>query len=257
METRLPFDISPQPDETTCGPTCLHAVYRYHGDPLALEDVLSQTGRLETGGTLAVMLGDHALRRGYRATIYTFNLEVFDPTWFDSRGHSLPADELTRRLLAQRAVKHSPRLRFASDAYVEFLRLGGRIRMRNLDGGLIRRYLKKSIPVLAGLSATWLYAEPREVQPDPAIDRWIPDDINGEPAGHFVILCGYDAESRRVVIADPLEANPFSQHVYAVDLDRVACAILLGIVTFDANLLVIEPARQLPGDPGARSDRDE
>ena len=33
--------------------------------------------------TLAVLLGCHALRRGYEATIYTFNLQVFDPTWFE------------------------------------------------------------------------------------------------------------------------------------------------------------------------------
>ena len=29
---RLPVEILPQPDETTCGPTCLHAVFRYFGE---------------------------------------------------------------------------------------------------------------------------------------------------------------------------------------------------------------------------------
>ena len=29
---RLPVRTLPQPDETTCGPTCLHAVYRYWGE---------------------------------------------------------------------------------------------------------------------------------------------------------------------------------------------------------------------------------
>ena len=84
METRLEFDILPQPDNMSCGPTCLHALYRYYGDELPLEAVIEQVESLEGGGTLAVLLACHALRRGYDATIYTYNLKVFDPTWFSS-----------------------------------------------------------------------------------------------------------------------------------------------------------------------------
>lgn len=42
---QLPFKILPQPDETTCGPTCLHSVYRYWGDEVGLGDVIGQIGR--------------------------------------------------------------------------------------------------------------------------------------------------------------------------------------------------------------------
>jgi hypothetical protein len=71
-----------------------------------------------------------------------------------------------------------------------------------------------------------------------------PDDIRGRPAGHFVLLCGYDKETREVLIADPLQKNPFSQtHSYVVSIDRVICAILLGILTYDSNFLIIEPRR--------------
>ena len=31
-ELVLGFDIQAQPDEVTCGPTCLHALYNYYGD---------------------------------------------------------------------------------------------------------------------------------------------------------------------------------------------------------------------------------
>ena len=82
---RLPVKILPQPDETTCGPTCLHAVYRYWEDEEPLTAVIERTGRLELGGTFAVFLACDALRKGYRATIYTYNLKVFDPTWFGNR----------------------------------------------------------------------------------------------------------------------------------------------------------------------------
>ena len=41
---------------------------------------------------------------------------------------------------------------------------------------------------------------------------------------------------------DPLEGNPLVRsRYYAVKVQRLIGAILLGIMTYDANLLVIEP----------------
>lgn len=254
MENHLTFSILPQPDETTCGPTCLHAVYGFHGDHLPLEQVIAETGRLDEGGTLSVFLGCHALRRGYDARLYTFNLTVFDPTWFLSE-----APPLRERLQLQRAAKPNKGAKFrtATDAYIEFLELGGEIRMEVLNGALIRKYLKRHRPLLTGLSSTFLYGERRErviESPEWGI-KSVPDDVRGDPQGHFVVLCGYDAPSGKVMVADPLWPNPMANdHLYAVSLDRVACAILLGIVTYDANLLIISP-RSSPESSRARPHR--
>jgi len=46
-----------QPDDATCGPTCLHAVYRYLGHEIPLDQIIRKVTRLKTGGTLGVMLG--------------------------------------------------------------------------------------------------------------------------------------------------------------------------------------------------------
>lgn len=228
----LPVHIQCQPDDTTCGPTCLDAVYRYYGDELSLDQVIQETGKLEQGGTLAVLLACHALRRGYRATIYTYNLTVFDPSWFSN-----PTIHLEERLVRQKEHKSSPKLHVATDAYLEFLRLGGKIRFRELTPSLIRGFMKRSIPVLTGLSATYLYRTSRE---DPQTDDY--DDIRGEPTGHFVLLCGYDQQRRQVGVADPLLPNPMSnEQYYFVDMYRLLGAIHLGVLTYDANLLVLEP----------------
>ena len=64
METKLPFAILPQPTITTCGPTCLHSIYRYFNDSISLKQVISEVSMLEEGGTLAVFLANHALKRG-------------------------------------------------------------------------------------------------------------------------------------------------------------------------------------------------
>jgi hypothetical protein len=235
LKTRLRLEILPQPDDVSCGPTCLHAVYRYYGDIVSLDQLIWEVPMLESGGTLAVLLGCHALRRGYRATIYTYNLQVFDPTWF-APGSTVK--RLGERLKAQFLAKsHTPKLRAATPAYLEFLDRGGQLRLEDLTTGLIRRYLRRGRPILTGLSATYLYRASREF--GPADDY---DDIRGEPSGHFVVLSGYDKRARTVLVSDPTHPNPLADSPsYAVGIDRLVCSILLGILTYDANLLIIEP----------------
>src|SRR5262245_52349761 len=132
----LDLEILRQPDDATCGPTCLHAVYRYLGDEIDLEEIIADIPQLESGGTLAVNLANHALRRGYGALIYTYNLHVFDPSWFQrSDGPSL-----AERLRAQAQAKADPRLDSATEAYLDFLRFGGQLTMEDLTAGLIRRW---------------------------------------------------------------------------------------------------------------------
>ena len=237
MKARLPFQIQAQPDDTTCGPTCLQAVYAYYGDTISLDKVIGQVKKLKGGGTLAVMLGCHALRRGYRAKLYTYNLRVFDPTWFNNGAPAI--DEL---LVRQMEVKRDPRVQTASKAYLEFLRLGGKIFFEDLTSSLIRGLLKRGIPILTGLSATFLYRTAREMDLD---GQTVFDDIKGEAAGHFVVLCGYNASDRSAVVADPLLPNPMSKsQIYTVRLSRLICAIMLGVLTYDANLLVITPKKK-------------
>lgn len=244
MQHELRLEILAQPDDTTCGPTCLQAVYRYFGLELPLEDVIAETAELKDGGTLAVFLGIHALLRGWRATIYTYNLEVFDPTWFrrpiaeESSWHEGGVSEsIVEKLDRQIESKHSPKLLLACTAYRKYLLLGGELRMRDLNDELILKYLRREVPILTGLSSTYLYQEPREIP-----QGSIPDDIVGVPSGHFVVLHGYDPQSQLVQVADPYERNPLGpNHHYQVTLDRLVCSILLGVLTYDANLLILQP----------------
>lgn len=232
MTRRLSLSIAAQPTGSTCGPTCLQSVYRFYGDKVDLEELVRDVPQLDDGGTLAVHLACHALRRGYGARIYTYNLQMFDPTWFRS-----PRPDLVEKLEAQAAVKDSPKLRLATEAYVEFLELGGEVEMCDLTPAFLAELIDEGLPVLTGLSATWLYRGPRELGAEP-----VDDDVRGVPQGHFVLLCGWDEMLGQVLVADPLRPNPLSpEPVYAVDVHRLVAALLLGIVTYDANLLLIRP----------------
>lgn len=227
------LDILAQPDDSTCGPTCLHALYRAYGDPIELERVIAEVPPVEGGGTLEVLLACHALRRGYRAKLYTYNLQVFDPTWF------LPdAGDIREKLRARAKVKRASKLRRAIDAYIEFLGLGGELEFRELSRDLIRNQLRRGRLLLVGLCATYLYGCARELSDGAGYD-----DIGGDPMGHFVVLYHYDHETREVWVADPYGENPaFQQHHYSVGLDRLIGAIMLGVLTYDGNLLLVEPS---------------
>jgi hypothetical protein len=228
----LQVPIKQQPDETTCGPTCLHAIYDFWKDPADLETVIREVHQFEEGGTLDVFLAIHALKRGYQATIYSYNLNIFDPTWF-----SLRMEAIRKKLSEQLLYKGDDKFRVATNAYIAFLELGGKLEFKDLRPSLVRGYLNKNQPVIAGLSATYLYQSAREYGPNMAYD-----DIRGEPSGHFVVIHGYDRESRSVYIADPLAKNPVAQsQFYRLPIGRVLNAILLGNMTYDANLILITP----------------
>jgi hypothetical protein len=228
------FAIHTQPNDTTCGPTSLQAVYNHYNDPINLSEVINEVEYLESGGTLGVFLGTHALKRGYNVTIYSYNLKIIDPSW-------LPGEtgEIIKKMEAQLKYKRSLKLKAATNAYIEFLNAGGKLRQDDLNTSLLKDYLKSNIPVIVGLSATYLYRSRREYDVDGVS---IYDDIKGSPVGHFIVLYNFNDESNEVLVADPYKGNPFSgDNNYLVNSQRLLNSILLGSVTYDANILIIQP----------------
>ncbi len=231
----IPIKIHTQPDDSTCGPTSLHAVYRYFKDSIPLSEVIKEVPYLDEGGTLEVLLACHALERGYKATIFTYNLHVFDPTWF-----KLSNPEIIEKLERQLEVKKGKKLVRASLAYIKFLELGGTLRCEDLTLDLMSSFFDDGIPMLTGLSATYLYRSAREFADEAGNSVY--DDVHGFPMGHFVVLCGFTDDLKSIVVADPYPENPyFKNNYYEVGLSHLLSSIMLGMSTFDANLLAIEP----------------
>ncbi len=237
MDVTLNFSIAPQPDDSTCGPTCLHAIYQFFQDPIELESVIAEVPVLTTGGTLGVMLANHALRRGYACSIYTYNLMIYDPTWF------LPGVDIRSRLCQRADHTDDEKQKLAIGQYIDFINHGGRLHFQDLTRSLLRRFLRRRIPILTGLNSTYLYRTMRAFG-----ENMVDDDVRGEVVGHFVVLCGYHQNDKTVLVADPYRGNPYSKdRVYTVPMDRVIGAILLGVMTYDANFIILEP-------PGKRQD---
>lgn len=230
----LGVPVLTQPDDVSCGPTCLTQVLAHHGEARSFSDIEAHVERNPDGGTLGVHLGRAALELGYRVTLYSCNLRVLDPTWA-----GLSADALESKLAARADVVRDARLAHVARAYVDFLHHGGEVEFDDFDRALLVRLLRQRDPVIAGLSATYLYGTSRE---DPMTN--LPDDVGGEPAGHFVVIDGYHDGGRRFEVLDPYPQNPFASTTrYQVDAGRLMNAILLGDVTYDGVLVVVRPGR--------------
>lgn len=232
MKLKLNVKINKQPDYTTCGPTSLHAIYTYYKDIISLPDTISEINQFDQGGgTLGVVLGTHALKRGYKVKLISYNINIFDPTWFGEHA------EVIRSFLEQclKIKSFSEKHSFALKQYIEYLDFGGELSFCDLSSQLLRSILDAKVPILTGLSSTWLYHEQRE---NPVTNEY--DPIHGEPAGHFVVIDGYN-DKNRFSICDPYHKNPInSSHHYLIGGNRLINAILLGISSYDGNLLIIE-----------------
>jgi len=228
------LQVRQQPDDVTCGPTCLQAIYAFYGLDLGLDEVIGSVRKLDHGGTLGVLLGLDALERGFDVQLFTYNLEIFDPTWFHD-----PRPDLRDRLRRQAVVKTEPRLRKALESYLAFVEAGGRVDHRELTSEFLEEIVNEGTPPITGLSATYLYDCAREVFAD-GHSRF--DDVAGEPVGHFVVISGFDPESGRFRISDPSQDNPrHGSGTYWVRPSRLIGALFLGATTYDGNLVIIRP----------------
>jgi len=219
-----------QPDDVTCGPTCLAQVYSYYQYDKKLAAIIGDTPRDEDGGTLGVYLGISALRDGLAARLYSYNLRVFDPTWYD-----LDRAALISKLRERRAAVASEKLRWAISGYLTFLELGGKLEFSEISEKLLADILAREHPIITGLNATYLWRTPREYEGED-------DDVRGQPVGHFAVVSGYYPRSGNFVVRDPSPHVPFSgSGRYTVKAGRLISAILLGDITYDAVLLELFP----------------
>jgi hypothetical protein len=232
VDVDLGIRIERQPDYTTCGPTALHAVYRYYGDQIGLPTVIRETPKLPTGGTLGVHLCVHALQRGYECDMWVCNVRHMDPTWFQT-----PTD-IKAKLRARSAHKghvDDPRYGPALEAAERYLELGGKLVWGDLTPELIARVLGEGTPLLTGTNGTYLYQCARETEQGA-------DDVKGDAFGHFIVLGGYRDSDHTVAIADPLLDNPaHGTKYYRATVWRLLGAIFLGVGSDDGNLMRIRP----------------
>lgn len=170
MKHIIELDIQAQPDDQTCGPSCLYSLYRHFGDTeLSLKQVIDQIEKLDHGGTL---------HRGARASPRTpprlrrhhLQLPRPAPRPYLVRRRRRRSRRRRRRRSPQAAApgqgRGDARFKLATKTLIDFLELGGDLRMEDLTPALLSRYIAAGSPILTGLSSTYLYGQAREFGAD-------------------------------------------------------------------------------------------
>lgn len=244
MSSRCLLDVPSytQPDDVSCGPTCLSQVLAWHGAQHDIDALAGQLRRNADGGTQGVYLGRLALELGYRVRLYPFGVRIFDPTWWECED-----EEIIELLDARAAALSDPGERDTVMAWADYLRAGGYLAFREPSPRVLTRALDLGRPLICGLNATWLYREARTRRHDNQ-----DDPIGGHAAGHFVVIRGYTGEGRHLHVNDPSPDAPFSKGTsagrYPLSANRLLHALLLGDGTGDAVLVEIWPS---PGQVGS------
>ncbi len=232
MKKILSISIERQPNDVSCGATCLYSIYHYYEDDITLEELLKEVKHVDNGGTLALLLGINALKRGYKALLITYNVDFFDPSWFVS-----PGVNIVSKLRLQKRWRHELIIQQYTPWYLDYIKDGGSITSEPFTEELVKKCIDHGDPLLIGVNVSYLYGESRIFR-----DRY--NDIRGMSEGHFVIICGYDTLKGTLLIADPWQTNPFSlKSTYWVKFNHLITSMMLGVLTHDANVLVISKIR--------------
>lgn len=236
MHFKDEFYLKIQPNETSCGPSCLYSIYKMLGAKVSFVKLLSKIQQFqEGGGTLSVVLGIDAIERGYEVDLHAMNINIFDPSWFQLSKNEIK-QKLMQRLLLR---KNKKKEKFVIRKYIEFIELGGNLIFGDVTSKLLIKHFNNKHILLVGLSATWLYQSKRENS-----ETNVADDITGDPVGHFVLAYQYDKKNRTVFVGDPYPLNPSKNPFYHVPIERFITSLHLGIYTYDANILIVKQRKK-------------
>jgi len=222
----IPLEPVCQPDECSCGLSCLKMVLACHGRSFFHDDLNELTPPNPDIGLYDSHLGLAAIQLGFAATIYTYNYRIFHPIW-----NRLSRKDLMGKLATRQMCAMTPQQALAAELYIEFLRAGGELLFYPLSRELILAHFNRDLPLIAALDMSFLYD-----------CMAFYDEFSEHRATHFVVLHGYNPEDNTFFISDPWYSIPLPNKngQYYIDADRVINAIFLGQERNDSAIIVIQ-----------------
>jgi len=188
MKLKVPY--IPQ-RKGTCGSSSLQQVLAYYGVKLGLDEILKDIKKYKYG-TFMPYLGLYAKRLGFMPKIVTYDVKVFDPTWF-----GLLVGQIIKKLETRSREMDVPHVyRSECKAFVRYLKAGGAIEFDFIKKGRIIKELERKRPVIVDVCSTILHRKERKNR---VKDKY--SDTSGEPMYHAVVVSGH--EKGKFIIVDP------------------------------------------------------
>lgn len=223
MKMHHPITIAEQPTQVSCGQTALAMLLSYFDDRIAPEELMKDIPMLKTDdgkdwGTVIPDLAHWCMRRGYQATLHTFDSQLVHQTWAQ-----LETDAIIHELKTLRDTFVFPTIgthisRTFIDAYVRYLSDGGILIIAPCITLSLIHTLLTNGPFIATVSYANLYTAK-----------------GGTTATHFVVVYGSDANGN-ILIADPWKDNGFQ----TVDPERLIGAVMAAQMTCENAVFQIQ-----------------
>lgn len=229
--------ITEQTTDYNCGPTVLSAVLNHFNIAVSPDEISNNLRYFtEEHGTFITCLGMYALEKNLDATIYTYDLDVFDLTWNNGTDELLY--HLNKMLLKCNTEDEMKRL--AIQYYIEFLKNGGHIEICPDFNFTFNNIFSKERAVIAGVSSQILYRGSR-------INDNGDYDIYGKQEGHFIIAePAVNASYMGIVdISDPYGLkSKYGKLNYSITFDTFVQAVLQSTHTHDGAWLEITKQKE-------------
>ena len=199
----------------SCIPACLQEVFSYYKKQISQEKILDSLEHPERGMAVA-QAGFFAKKSGFKPTVITNNISIFDPIWFSLTNVKL-IDNLEKR--KKFVDKYNQAL---IDAYIKYIEATGTIKFESISADLLKKYLSQNIPIIIELASTYLYKKAKSTRPG-AFDNAFKGDIEG----HGVVIAGFNGDKFKIV--DPnSRQNPYNKSgIYWIPGDELMTSFSL------------------------------
>lgn len=185
-------------------------------------------------GTVAPELAAFCMKKGFHATVHTFDCRIVDLSWAD-----FPPEKMLARLREVKSTRLIPTLgKNVTDlfvqGYIDLLEAGGELRIRPYVTSALLDELLTTGPFMTTVCMGAFYGKGRARRGDDG--KGILDDVRGSIGTHFVIVRGRD-EAGRYLIADPGKADG----LYAVEREHLLGSIMAAQRDCENVLFLIDP----------------
>jgi hypothetical protein len=222
-----------------CMQTSATQLLSFFDPTVKVEDVIKEVPvyveNSEKIGTSPGHLGAYFVQKGYKTTVYIFDVELFDLSWESSSGIEIIK-------LLKRRQEYIPANSWLAkyhhilvDGWELFVKAGGSFAQPPLSKQLIIDLLTKS-PILVMVNSTYLNHQSKQ-QYNKNEDKFEDDAIKGRSLTHGVTCAGYKDD--KFLIVDPDPPAGIEQHRW-IESDHLIASIMAAQTESDNLLMVIE-----------------
>jgi ABC-type bacteriocin/lantibiotic exporter with double-glycine peptidase domain len=135
-----------------CGPCVMEMIYKYYGLNKTTKQICKEMKIYSKIGTFTPQLGTHFIKNGLDAEIVTLN-----PRLVTKRYSKLSQKELLKQFIKNQKKYKNRRDKISFDFFIEFLKNGGKLKVKIPDKNEIIREIKNGRPVICSMTTKFLY----------------------------------------------------------------------------------------------------